>query len=96
MSHSVGMNTVTIRQVRQSWPEVEKRLAAEGELTITRDSLPVAKLNALRPAKSPQRKRFTAELHARWMKKIWGVHPPSIDSGQILHELRRDRFGPKP
>jgi len=96
MSHAPGINTITIREVRQHWPAVEKRLAAEGELTITRDSRPVAKLSALRPAKLPPRQRFTAELHARWMKEIWGDHPPRIDSGKILEELRRDRFGSKP
>jgi antitoxin (DNA-binding transcriptional repressor) of toxin-antitoxin stability system len=90
------MNTVTIRQVRQRWPLVEKRLAAEGELIITRDATPVATLSALRAAKSRPRKHFTKELHARWMKEIWGNHPPRIDSGQMLRELRRDRFDPSP
>lgn len=87
------MNTITVREIRQRWPLVEKRLAAEGELTVTRDSRPVAKLSVLRPAKLPRRNRFTPELHARWMREIWGNHSPRIDSGKILEELRRDRFG---
>lgn len=90
------MGTITIREVRQRWPLVEKRLAAEGELTITRDSRPVARLSALPATKSRPRRRFTAEWHARAMKKIWGGRPPPFDSGEILAELRRDRFGPKP
>jgi len=96
MSHAIAMNTITIREVRQHWPLVEKRLAAEGELTITRDARPVARLSALPPAKAPPRQRFTAELHAKMMKEIWGDNPPRIDSGKILAELRRDRFASKP
>jgi len=92
MSHIVAMNTVTIRQMRQQWPEVEKRLAVERELIITRDAAPVASLRALPPPKNGRRKRFSAEMHARWMKEIWGANPPRIDSSQILGQLRRERF----
>ena len=90
MSHSNGMNTITIRQMRQRWPEVERRLAAEGELTITRDASPVARLSALSPPKPGLRKRFSAEMHARWMKEIWGAKPPRSDSGKWLDEERRE------
>jgi antitoxin (DNA-binding transcriptional repressor) of toxin-antitoxin stability system len=86
------MNTITIRQVRQHWPEVEKRLLAERELMVTRDAVPVAKLSALSPPKRAQRKRFTPELHARWMKEIWGSKPPRLNSGKWLDDERRERF----
>jgi antitoxin (DNA-binding transcriptional repressor) of toxin-antitoxin stability system len=86
------MNTITIRQVRQHWPEVERRLATEGELTITRDASPVARLCALSPPKHVRRKRFSAEMHARWMKEIWGLKPPRLSSGQLLDDERRERF----
>ena len=36
------MDTVTVRELRQSWPAVEKRLTAAGELVVTRDGEPVA------------------------------------------------------
>ena len=45
------MEPVTIRDLRQNWPEVEKRLATEGELTVTRDGTAVALLTPPRPAK---------------------------------------------
>ena len=53
------METVTIRELRQNWPAVEKRLAAGGELAVTRDGEPVALLTPPKkvPAKKT-RKRF--------------------------------------
>ena len=38
------METVTIRELRQNWPAVEKRLASARELTGTRDGTAVAEL----------------------------------------------------
>ena len=35
-SFTPTMETVTIRDLRQNWPEVEKRLAVLGELTVAR------------------------------------------------------------
>ena len=86
------MNTITIREVRQHWPAVEKRLALERELIVTRDAAPVAKLSALPLPKTGRRKRFSDEMHARWMKEIWGSKPPRTDSGKWLDEERRERF----
>lgn len=65
------MKTITIRDLRQRWPEGEKALAAEHELTITRDGKPVAKLVRLvKP--QPKRKRWDPQAHLRWLKKVWG------------------------
>ena len=36
------METVTIRELRQNWPAVEKRLASAREITVTRDGTAVA------------------------------------------------------
>ena len=38
------MKTITIRDLRQRWPEAEAALEVEDEILITRDSKPVAKL----------------------------------------------------
>lgn len=56
------MNTVTIRQVRQNWPEVERRLAVERALIVTRHAAPLASLHALTPPKKSRRKRFSDEM----------------------------------
>jgi antitoxin (DNA-binding transcriptional repressor) of toxin-antitoxin stability system len=84
------MNTVTIRQLHQRWPEVEQRLAIERELIVIRNATPVASLHALTPPKKNRRKRFSAEMHARWMKEIWGEKPPCLNSDKWLDEERRE------
>lgn len=38
------MKTITIRDLRQRWPETEAALQVEDEILITRDSKPVVKL----------------------------------------------------
>ena len=38
------MRTITIRDLRQHWPEAEAALQVEDEIIVTRDSQPVAKL----------------------------------------------------
>ena len=38
------MKTITMRDVRQRWPEAERSLAEEGEIVITRDGKAVARL----------------------------------------------------
>lgn len=65
------MKTITIRDLRQRWPEAEKALQTEDELIITRDGKPVAKLVRL-VGPRPGRKRWSAQAHLRWLKKIWG------------------------
>ncbi len=64
------MKTITIRDLRQRWPEAEKSLQAENELLVTRDGEPVAKLVRVVRGK-PKRKRWNPEEHMRWLKKVW-------------------------
>ena len=45
------MKKITIRDLRQCWPETEKTLQVENELIITRDGQPVAKLVRVVPKK---------------------------------------------
>ena len=93
MFHLCGMETVTIRELRQNWPAVEKRLAAAGELTVTRDGEPVATLakpNKPAPKKYPKR-RFDPVAHAKLIKDIWGDDKPSFTSEQIMAQERAER-----
>jgi len=83
------MKTITIRDLRQRWPETEAALQVEDEIIITRDSKPVAKLVRFVPPKT-KRKRWNPEQHAARIKKIFGDKVfPSID--QELAEARADR-----
>jgi antitoxin (DNA-binding transcriptional repressor) of toxin-antitoxin stability system len=63
------MKTVTVRDLRQRWPETEKALEQEHEILITRDSKPVAKLVRYTEPEKP-RKRFDPVSHAKWQRKM--------------------------
>jgi antitoxin (DNA-binding transcriptional repressor) of toxin-antitoxin stability system len=83
------MKTITIRDLRQRWPEAEAALQVENEIIITRDSRPVAKLVKIsQPAAG--RKRWTPEAHMARMRKIFGNKVfPSSDA--LLAADRNDR-----
>jgi antitoxin (DNA-binding transcriptional repressor) of toxin-antitoxin stability system len=65
------MKTITIRDLRQRWPEAEAALKVENEILVTRDSKPVAKLVFVSSAETPRR-RWDAGEHARWQRKVAG------------------------
>ena len=65
------MKTVTIRDLRQRWPETEKALQVEHEILITRDGEPVAKLSRIVP-EAKRRKRFDPIPHRKWQLKMSG------------------------
>ena len=65
------MKTVTVRDLRQRWPETEKALQVEQEILITRDSKPVAKLVRYIEPDEP-RKRFDPVTHGKWQRKMSG------------------------
>jgi len=83
------MKTMTIRDLRQRWPEAEAALQVEDEIIITRDSKPVAKLVRLKQSE-PKRQRWNPEEHRRWIKKVFGNKVfPSTD--ERLSAARADR-----
>ncbi len=65
------MKTITIRDLRQRWPEAEAALQIEDEIIITRDSKPVAKLVRV-AAEGARRRRWNPVEHARWQRKVSG------------------------
>jgi len=83
------MKTITIRDLRQRWPEAEAALQAEDEIIVTRDSKPVARLLRVTQAEA-QRPRWTPDAHRRWIKKVFGKKVfPSSD--ERLAAARADR-----
>lgn len=65
------MKTMTVRDLRQRWPHAEAMLETEGEILITRDAKPVARLvRFVEPRKA--RKRFDPDKHAVWQARIGG------------------------
>jgi antitoxin (DNA-binding transcriptional repressor) of toxin-antitoxin stability system len=89
------MKTITIRDLRQRWPEAEAALQVEDEILITRDSKPVAKLVRFSSA-AAKRPRWNVKAHARWQKKVSGGKISSSDAAlQVSREERAFRTKPK-
>src|SRR5258708_25982761 len=67
----VIVKTMTIRDLRQRWPQAEAALQTENEILITRDSKPVAKLVRVTQTETP-RNPWDPQAHLRWLKRTWG------------------------
>ena len=85
------MKTMTVRDIRQRWPEAERALAVEKEIIITRDGQPVAKLTRIVPEKKP-RKRFDAEENRRWKEKVFGKGVTLNWVAEFCEKDRAERF----
>ena len=78
---------LSVRDLRLHWPAAERRLKREGELVVTRDGEPVAKLIAYRPEKV-ERPKWSAQKHLTWLNRAW----KSDDQGPSTDEfLKQDR-----
>jgi antitoxin (DNA-binding transcriptional repressor) of toxin-antitoxin stability system len=82
------VKTITIRDLRQRWPEAEAALQVEHEILITRDSKPVAKLVRISPT-ADKRPRWDMEEHGRWQSKVAGGKRTRSDAA--LAEGRAER-----
>ena len=82
------MKTITIRDLRQRWPEAEAALQIENEILITRDSKPVARLVCISDNEN-KRPRWDAAAHSRWQKKVSGGKTSRSDAA--LAQSRADR-----
>ena len=83
------MKTISVRDLRQRWPEAVARLQSEKEIVITRDAKPVAKLVRIDERPKP-RKRFDAVAHARWQRRVAGGKVSRwVD--RAVREAREDR-----
>jgi len=84
------VKTVTVRDLRQRWPQAEALLRVERELVITRDGQPVAKLVCVATA-PPERKRFDPAEHAAWQARVFGKGKVVRRVEQALGRARADR-----
>jgi antitoxin (DNA-binding transcriptional repressor) of toxin-antitoxin stability system len=84
------MGTMTVRDVRLKWPEAERRLAAEGEIIVTRDSKPVARLLPYIPARARQRRHLDPAVQMRWLRKFWSGKPKPPSTDEMLDLDRAD------
>ncbi|MCF3648725.1 type II toxin-antitoxin system Phd/YefM family antitoxin [Synoicihabitans lomoniglobus] len=80
------MKTISIRDLRQKWPAVERGLKTTGGMLITRGNKPVARLLPIEPESEKSRKRFDPAAQATWLKATWGKQPtvPWVDAALDL------------
>ena len=83
------VKTITIRDLRQRWPEAEAALELEGEIMVTRDSRPVARLVRVTQPEV-RRPRWSPEEHRKWIKKTFG-NKVFANSDDQLGIARQDR-----
>jgi antitoxin (DNA-binding transcriptional repressor) of toxin-antitoxin stability system len=85
------MKTMTVRDVRQRWPEAERALATEREITITRDGQPVAKLVRIVP-ETKKRRRFDPHEQKRFRESLFGKRSRVTWVKEFCEIDRRERF----
>jgi len=78
---------LTVRDLRLHWPAAERRLKREGELVVTRDGEPVAKLIAYRPEKVAKPK-WSARQHLAWLSRTWKREHASPSTDALLKQDR--------
>lgn len=83
-----AMKTMTVRDIRLRWPEAERALARVGEIVVTRDSKPVARIVPYEPRSRTVRVRFDPADQERWLKRFWRNRRPGPSTDELL---RRDR-----
>jgi antitoxin (DNA-binding transcriptional repressor) of toxin-antitoxin stability system len=82
------MATMTVRDVRLKWPQAERILAQDGEIVVTRDSQPVARILPYRSPKKPPRRRFDPKQHATWLRRFWKSQPAQPSTDELLRHER--------
>ena len=85
------MKTISVRDLRQKWPEAERALRAESELIITRDGKPVARLTQYQP-KRKKRRRFDPVKHGQWQRRQVSGQTASWVDEFLIRERSSDRW----
>ena len=75
--------------MRLHWPEAERRLKREGELIVTRDGEPVAKLVAYQ-AEKVTRPKWSAQKHLKWLSRTWKSEPEGPSTDELLTRDRNE------
>jgi antitoxin (DNA-binding transcriptional repressor) of toxin-antitoxin stability system len=88
------MTRMSVRDIRLRWPEAERKLATVGEIVVTRDSKPVARILPYKPQRRRARARFDAAEHSRWLQQFWKRQPRQAGTDARLkaeRDYRRNR-----
>ena len=84
------MKTMSVRDIRQRWPEAESALEHEDEIIVTRDGKPVARLVPFEPRPAKVRASVDWDALERWRTRFWSGAAP-LSSVEDLARDRADR-----
>ena len=79
---------MSVRDIRLKWPVAEKALARAGEIVVTRDSKPVARILPYASPRRRKERRFDPNEHGRWLRGFWRRRAPRVTTDEWL---KRDR-----
>jgi antitoxin (DNA-binding transcriptional repressor) of toxin-antitoxin stability system len=85
------MPSMSVRDVRQRWPDTERALARHGEVIVTRDGRPVARIVPIAGADRDARAAVDFDALARWRDEFWAKQPPQPSTDGELAASRADR-----
>jgi len=84
------MTRMSVRDIRLKWPEAERKLATAGEIIVTRDSKPVARILPYEGRRRAKRPRFDPAEHLRWLRQFWRRQPRHEATDHVLQRERAD------
>jgi antitoxin (DNA-binding transcriptional repressor) of toxin-antitoxin stability system len=84
------MTRMSVRDIRLKWAEAERKLAAVGEIVVTRDSKPVARILPYEPRRRRTRARFDPAEHTRWLHNFWKRQPRQGSTDELLKRERAE------
>lgn len=84
------MVRMSVRDIRLKWPEAERKLASVGEIIVTRDSVPVARLVPFTPRAAARRARFDPVAHTRWLRTFWKGQRIRVPTDELLERDRSE------
>jgi len=82
------MTRMSVRDIRLKWPEAERTLATVGEIVVTRDSKPVARILPYEQQRRRARARFDPAEHTRWLRQFWKRQPRQASTDERLKAER--------
>jgi antitoxin (DNA-binding transcriptional repressor) of toxin-antitoxin stability system len=82
---------MTVRDVRLHWPQAEEALASGGEIVVTRDGRPVARILPYAAPAEPVRARFDPRGHLAWLSRFWRGRKRGPATDELLARDRADR-----
>ena len=80
---------MTVRDIRLKWPEAERALARVGEIVVTRDSKPVARLVAYENRARRRSARFDPAEQRRWLERFWKRRRRGPSTDELLERDRQ-------